>query len=221
MMFSMRRPSTVWLLLGLVLMFSHSVAVNAQPAASHTSRRNTFTSPDGAFRFEYPASLVWCERSPHQSDGWVQESCAGFTPVCSAVSCQATATVACVAYPAGRIGEGTNFDAAAFSANELEGKTTEAECLKVTEPPPQVGTSRTQTVNGVRFNVTHVDGVATGNLLDGYVYRAFHRNKCYELDIRIAYSNAAYADPGVMKQFDYETVRRSLKQVLNTFKFLK
>jgi hypothetical protein len=126
-----------------------------------------------------------------------------------------------VAYPAHHIKKGTNFQAAAFSVTPLKEATTETECLKVVEPPPHVGESRNEIVNGVKFKVTEIDGVATGNLIDGYVYRSFHRNKCYELDIRIAFSNPAYADPGTMKNFDFEAVHRRLQSVLHTFEFTK
>jgi len=117
--------------------------------------------------------------------------------------------------------KGTNFQAAAFSVSEIRAATTQAECLKMEEPPPHVGGARKETVNGVTFTVMETDGVATGNLIDGYVYRSFHRNKCYELDVRIAFSNPAYADLGTMKNFDLEMVHRRLKQVLDTFKFVE
>ena len=78
-----------------------------------------------------------------------------------------------------------------------------------------------ETVNGVTFTVIETDGVATGNLIDGYVYRSFNRDKCYELDVRIASSNSANADLGTMKNFDLGVVHHRLKQVLHTFKFIK
>ena len=84
-----------------------------------------------------------------------------------------------------------------------------------------IGTARTETVNGVTFNVTETDGVGAGNLMDGYVYRSFHGNRCYELDIRIAFSNVGNFDLGTVKEFDDKSVYRSLKSVLNTFQFLK
>jgi hypothetical protein len=116
--------------------------------------------------------------------------------------------------------KGTNFQAAAFSVSELKAATS-AECMRVEEPPPHVGSVRNETVNGVTFTVIETDGVATGNLIDGYVYRSFHRAKCYELDVRIAFSNPADADPGTMKNFDVEVIHHRLKKVLDTFKFVK
>ena len=184
-------------------------------------RKNDFTSTDGAFHFEYSASVVRCGRNPTQPDRWgPDESCEAFTSVCSDFSGQSDGTVTCIAYPAAEM-KSTNFQAAAFSVSEIKGATTQAECLKVEEPPPHVGSVRKETVNGVIFTVIETDGVATGNLIDGYVYRSFHRNKCYELDIRIAFSNPAYADPGTMKNFDLEMVHHRLKQVLDTFKFVE
>ncbi len=117
--------------------------------------------------------------------------------------------------------KGTSFQAAAFSVSELKAATTQAECMRVKEPPPHVGLARTEAVNGVTFTVIEIDGVAMGNLIDGYVYRGFHRGKCYELDVRIAVSNPAYADPGTIRNFDRKVVHHRLKQMLDTFKFIK
>src|SRR6266568_6317309 len=204
--------------LGLIL--TSVVILTAQEAAPR-DRKDGFASPDGTFHFEYSASLVRCSRNPNQPDRWgPDESCEAFTPVCSDFSGQSDGTVTCIAYPAEGM-KGTNFQAAAFSVSEIRGATTQAECLKMEEPPPHVGGARKETVNGVTFTVMETDGVATGNLIDGYVYRSFHRNKCYELDVRIAFSNPAYADLGTMKNFDLEMVHRRLKQVLDTFKFVE
>jgi hypothetical protein len=115
--------------------------------------------------------------------------------------------------------KGTNFQAAAFSVNELKQPKNEAECLKMQEPPPLVGKAHIEAVNGARFTVTETDGVAAGNLIEGHAYRSFHGNKCYELDIRIAFSNLANYEPGTTKSFDIRAVRRDLKQALGTFQF--
>jgi hypothetical protein len=117
--------------------------------------------------------------------------------------------------------KGSNFQAAAFSVSELKEAKSEAECVKLEEPPPQVGKSHSEILKGVRFVVTETDGVVAGNLIDGYAYRSFHKNKCYELDIRIAFSNLANGDPGTMKNFGHKAVQGQLKQVLDTFEFAK
>ncbi|HEX6505930.1 MAG TPA: hypothetical protein VF011_22045 [Terriglobales bacterium] len=215
----MNRARTAFL--SVVLVAGFWVALNDQQALPHQRRASTFASPDGAFRFEYSRSLVSCARSPNHADWWVpDDACNAFTPVCSNFSCDSSGTVACIAYPSSEM-KGTSFQAAAFSVNELKNATTETECLTVEEPPPHVGKAQNETIDGVKFTVTETDGVETGNLIDGYVYRTFHQAKCYELDIRIAYSNPAYADPGTMKDFDLNVVHRDLKRVLDTFVFLK
>jgi hypothetical protein len=204
----------------LTAMLASFVNLAGQEESPRKDRKTRFTSTDGTFYFEYPTSFARCGRNPNQPDRWgPDESCEAFIPVCSDYSGQSDGTVTCIAYPAERM-KGTHFQAAAFSVSELKAATT-AECLRVGEPPPHVGSVHKETVNGVTFTVTETDGVETGNLMDGYVYRSFHREKCYELDIRIAYSNHVYADPGTRKNFDVEVVHHPLKQVLDTFKFVK
>jgi hypothetical protein len=194
------------------------VGLSAQQDIPHETRSRTFASPEGTFRFNYPAALVSCQKRSNETV-WLPDDCNAYTPVCSNFSCDSTGTVACIAYPANEM-KGSNFEAAAFSVSELKHAGTEAECLKVDEPPPHVGQQQYETVNGVRFERTETDGVGLGNLIDGYVYRAFHKGKCYELDIRIAYWNPANADPGTVKDCDIKAVHDSLKRVLSTFKFV-
>jgi len=204
--------------LTLTFLVAFCTVLNAEEVIPQQTSMSTFTSPDGTFRFDYSSTLVACRRHPKQTDHWLPaDSCNAYTPVCANVSCDSAETVACIAYPASEM-KGTNFQAAAFAVNELRKATTEAECLNVPEPPPHVGTAQIQVVNGVAFTVVEADGVAAGNLIDAYVYRAFHQNKCYEVDIRIAYSNPADAGPGTMN-FDSATVRGRLKQILETFRF--
>lgn len=89
------------------------------------------------------------------------------------------------------------------------------------KPPPHVGSTHIKTINGANYRVTEVYGLAAGNVIGGYVYRTFHANKCYELDIRIAYSNPEQIGPGVAKNPSLEVMHRGLAKVLETFKFLR
>lgn len=205
------------LLIGFALTFSLRVVSGPQRPVAHKSADIRFVSPDGAFAFTYPSSLVKCEKDPKQENWWVPGSCEAYTPVCEVASLEEDVTVACVAYPA-ETQRGTNFQAAAFSVSQLH-VTTAGECLQVTEPHP--ATSHKEKINGVTFEVFDVGGVAAGNLLDADAYRSFHQNRCYELDLRVAFSTVGAFDPGTVKEFNYEAVRRSLKSVLDTFTFLK
>jgi len=186
------------------------------PASSKPEE--SFSSPDGRFAFRYPNSLVRCERDSKQADRWIPaESCEAYIPVCSDFSGSRGTTIACVAYLADGM-KGTNFQAAAFSVNQINAITTDG-CLNIAES--NVRTLRKEQVNGVTFSVIETGGVAAGNLMDGEAYRSFHQNKCYELDISIASSNIGNYDPGTVRGFDREAVYRSLKSVLNTFQFVK
>lgn len=194
------------------------MVLSAQQDVPHETSTRTFTSPEGTFRFNYPTAMVSCHKKSDETV-WLPDDCNAYTPVCSNFSCDSTGTVACVAYPADEM-KGSNFEAAAFSVSELKQAGSESECLKVDDPPPHVGQPQDEMVNGVKFEVIETDGVAAGNLLDGYLYRAFHKGRCYELDIRIAYWNPANADPGTVKDFDIKAVHDHLKRVLGTFKFV-
>ena len=192
------------------------VSDRQQRAARKESHR--FISPDGMFAFEYPNSLIKCERDPKQSGQWIPtRSCEAYMPVCTDAASTEGATLVCIAYPAEKF-SGTNFEAAAFSVNRLDAITAEG-CLQVAEPRP--ATPHKEKVNGVTFDVFDVGGVGLGNWLAADAYRSFHQNRCYELDLRVAFTNIANFDPGTVKEFDSEAVNRSLRSVLNTFRFLK
>jgi hypothetical protein len=117
------------------------------------------------------------------------------------------------------------FEAAAFSVAEVKGAITQKECLSGS--PDWVidsrGGGKIADINHEKFKVFEVDGVGMGHILDGKVYRNFHRNTCYELSIRMTSTN-----PGVfgrpakeLTQKDRDEVSDRLKQALDSFRFLK
>ena len=206
------------LLIGLEFVFSLPVVSDPQRIVPQKSASIRLVSADRAFSFEYPNSLIKCEKDPKQENLWIPtRSCGGYVPLCADASLDQDATVACIAYPAETL-NGTNFQAAAFSVSQLH-VTTADECLQVTEPHP--ATSRKEKVNGETFDVFDVGGVALGNVSDADAYRSFHQGRCYELGVRVAFSNIANFDPGTVKEFNVNPVDRALRSVLNTFKFLK
>jgi hypothetical protein len=183
------------------------------------SRKRIYVSPDDTFRFDYPDSLVVCKRDESQSDRWIpNESCEASAPVCSDVSCDSKSTVACIAYRAVDK-KGTNFEAAAFTVSEPIDASTENQCRSVAEDFRTTPIT-TQIINGVKFSVTETDGVGTGHGMNGFVYTSFHQGKCYELNIRVASTGTGYSDPP-LRPFDFEKVHRTLKTVLDSFRFLK
>jgi|SRR5579859_3024278 len=206
------------LLIGFALTFSMLVWSDPQRHVAQKSADIRFVSPDGAFAFTYPRTLIKCEKDPKQESSWIPaRSCGGYIPVCADASLDEDATVACIAYPAETL-NGTNFQAAAFTVSQLHTATSD-ECLQVVEPHP--ATSHKETINGVTFDVFDAGGVGAGNALAADAYRSFHQNRCYELDLRVAFSNISNFDPGTVKEFDGKPVNRVLQSVLNSFKFLK
>ena len=60
--------------------------------------------------------------------------------------------------------------------------------------------------------------------MDEQVYLTFHNNKCYQLAIRTAWASVGAFDPGTINEFteaDSNEVNGRLKQLLDSFKFLK
>lgn len=137
------------LLVLIALTISQPIVSDRQQRAARRESHVRFVSPDGMFAFEYPNSLIKCERDPKQSDWWIPaRSCEAVIPPCAYASLTKDATVVCIAYPAETL-IGTNFEAAAFSVNKLDEATAE-ECLQVTEPHP--ATSHKEKVNGVTLH---------------------------------------------------------------------
>ena len=206
------------LMADIALMFLQPLDSELHGLGSKKPEEKRFTNPDGTFTFSYARSIVKCARDPKQSDWWIPaESCEAYTPVCSHFDGSGDNTIVCVSYPAATM-KGTNFEAAAFSVNRINAHTMD-ECLNIAEPT--VRTRRTEKVNGVTFTVFEIADAGLGNGSSGEAYRSFHRNMCYELDITLAFADIGDFDPGTVREFDYKTVYRSLKSVLNTFQFLK
>lgn len=195
---------------------------------SAQTKLQTFTSPDGMFQFNHSNLLLRCTEQRHEegSAGWwvPADSCEAFTPVCDDNGRQGnSSTLVCFAYPKTRFKDYPTFEAATFSVSDIKSAVTEKKCLGgepdwVIDPR---GSGKTVNINDVRFKLFETDGVATGHGLDGHVYRTFHRNRCYELSIRIA-STGSWVFGVPVKEFtrkDWNEVNGRLKQALDSFHF--
>ena len=88
--------------------------------SSATPAVKTYTSPDGVFQFQYPASLILCHEDPKQQGWWEpHQSCEAYVPVCSAGARNRRGVVACLGFQAGPAQKGTTLEAAAFSVVDL------------------------------------------------------------------------------------------------------
>lgn len=189
----------------------------------------TFTSPDRTFQFKYSSLLIRCteqRQEEGQPGSWIPEdSCQSYMPVCDDVGSQGSTTLVCFAYPKVKFKDYPTFGAAAFSVAKVKRAVTEKKCLSgspdwVVDPHRS---GKTAIINHVEFKVFGTDGVGMGHGLDGYVYRNFHRNTCYELSINMtSMSTGAFeTPPKEFTQKDYNEVNGRLKQALESFRFLK
>lgn len=189
----------------------------------------TFTSTDHAFQFHYPGLLVRCtpeSRGQGDSAWWTPaDSCEAYSPVCDESDISHPQTVVCFAFPHAELKDVPTFEAAAFTVEQVSGAKTEKECIAgssawVMYPPKN---PNTLTINRTQFHVFHTADAGMSHYLDGHVYRAFHRNTCYQLSIRIATTNGSVlAQP--VENFSAQNeakVMRQLNQALDSFRFLK
>ncbi|HYK92153.1 MAG TPA: hypothetical protein VE398_25550 [Acidobacteriota bacterium] len=177
---------------------------------------NRFTDRNGKFEFEYPASYFVCEqiRADEPTSWGPWESCRSMIPICGVPKDGGTVR-ACVALPNADY-KGTNFSGAAFSVSILETGKSERKCLGGDRGP-----LHSEAINGVKFVVSWDAGAAAGHYMESYIYRDFRDNVCYELDLNIASASIGAFDPGTVKEFDSGEVRERLRQVLDTFRFVK
>ncbi len=173
----------------------------------------TFTSPDGSFAFRYPDWLVNCKTETNNL------SCNAYMPICSGLD---ESSLACIAYPREKVPEQQTFGGAAFVVAIENDAHDEKACLQIPDlPPASWSHPHTKKINGVKFWVIHTGGVATGNTIDQQVYRTFHNGVCYELGINLSGVNPMQYDPPYPKYYDVEKVQSPLRQVLESFRFLK
>jgi hypothetical protein len=182
-------------------------------AEQSVSRRETFVSPDGVFRFSYPREYVLDTKDNADEFG------VSMFPVCND---EAVCVVSRREYYAG-----TSLQAASFQEREIRDATTTVACLK--GPPEDVPTynlpdaDQKRTIAGVVFRHGRSAEVGGGSGITSDFYRVFHKNKCYELSLSIAESSFANLDPSKVKEFtreNEERVQSDLMAILESFRFL-
>jgi len=178
---------------------------------------DTFASSDGTFQFVYPENyeLLVGDRILKATQG----KHVGI-PVCDF-----STALACVVYPI-EIPDDTKFEAAGFSVNLVPGVTVESECLAYSDP---LARSRGElqpssiVINNQEFRHAMVKRTASGHLQTADFYRAFNRQRCYELQIEVSLSE----DPAVQQHLQPVSpenarafsARESLRLILSSFSF--
>ena len=194
--------------------------------AAQSQPLQSFTSADRVFQFKYSGLLVRCIESKTQPGLWLpDDSCEAYFPVCDDAGSQGSITAVCFAYPKSRFKESPTFEAGTFSVAEVKKINTEKECL-VGSPDWVVdphGNGKTESINGVKFKVFQLSDAGMNQSLVAHVYRTVHKNRCYELSIRMAMASSGAFDPGTIKEFtkkDWNEVDGHLRESLKSFRFL-
>lgn len=188
----------------------------------HAQTLRTFSSPDGLFRFKYPAILVDC--MPSLTGDEVPTStlsaCTSHARMCDD-GVGIGNTIACFGYPKERFKDKPTFIAATFFVAEIDNARTEKICLEGSQYWKVAGST---TINGVSF-IVFESGEKNwfGGSQVGPTFRAFHDGKCFELGLRIATEHGRHAPeaPNRFTTQDDDEVKSLLKQALDSFRFTK
>ena len=149
--------------------------------------------------------------------------------------CEEDALV-CVIYPDKQL-EDTNLSAVSFQVREIHRDQMMTPDVCATPYPitpytveeaskwPEFQVSAkhpTEMIGGVRFLHGGSGGVATGHWSDTEVYRAFHRERCFELSISQSGTDPSLSDPPLepITPARQKTLDRSTSQILHSFRFL-
>jgi hypothetical protein len=193
-------------------------------AQNHTGALKTFTAPDGAFSFRYWDHLIRCKWVP---EVWAPGVCSGYVPTCDELADTAgkhQTSIACFAYPKNKFTDTPAFEAATFSVEVVDEHATARSCLAGPEEEGlDVDKQGTTRIQGVSFTVFEFGDGASNQSTEVYLYRTFHKGKCYQLGINRASANPIVFDPPVtdLSDADEREVNGTLKQALKSFRFLK
>jgi hypothetical protein len=185
----------------------------------------TFTSPDGDFRFKYSSALIHCTQrptKPGEDVGWIEEACASQGDLCDD-DATSGATFVCLAYPNDKFKDKPAFVAAVFFVGLVPAATTQKSCLEGSQVW-LVNDARPTRINGISARLVHTSDAWTSGGESGEIYRVFHGDRCYELGIQEVESSTGSYDPGTFEEYtakDRAEVHAALQQPLDSFKFLK
>lgn len=75
-------------------------------------------------------------------------------------------------------------------------------------------------ISGIPFVKVARGGVATGHIYDVTTYRTPNAEACYEVTLFLHYANMGVYEPGMVSEFDEETLRSQLTGMVQSFRFL-
>jgi hypothetical protein len=201
-------------LVSLGLLLLSSVGALAQ----NPTVLGAFTSPDGAFQFSYPDNyeVLLGERILRATQG----RNLGF-PVCDF-----SKALVCVIYPIERL-DSDKFEGAGFSVDVVPVVTAESDCLGYTDRFPLPNDEHSQPspfrINGRVFQHVSIKRRMSGHAQLSDLYRAFQKDRCYELRIEVSLSDESTSPPGAssksLEEAAADSARESLKLILSSVIF--
>jgi len=193
------------------------------PVFGQTAQKtSTFTNSDDAFHFVYPADFQVCTQAK------IEPCNQSFIPVCEPDS------FVCVVYPAEQF-KNTNFGAASFQVREI---ITEDEMMTAdvcVTPYPQKNGDRVsdwpdflisaerpvELIGGVQFVHGVSGGAAANSSLSIDLYRAFHKQRCFELRVSQTGTDPHVSDPPMKTLTPAQGKRldQAMSLILHSFRF--
>ncbi len=199
------------------------VAGRAQAQAKPKGDLATLTGTDGAFQIRYPKALLECTHLDGENpDVWSREECIADIPVCDN-SGHAGDVLACLAYPVDE-SKKSELQAAAFSVSKIENLRTAKECEQkwARSNTTDVHSER---IAGMEMQAARAEQTESSHVSEQNIYRIFHGGGCYELDVNLTTAmDSAFAAEDVPRKLtpaEREEIKRSLRQALEGFRFLK
>lgn len=224
--------TTLWLLLAAVMpVDGQSPNPQSYPFAPYsaeglykgrTATPKLFTVRDGAFRFSYPNDFQVC------TQGKMDPCIHSYIPVCGQDA------FVCVVYPAQEFRD-TTFGAVSFQVREIlrERETmTPDVCVTpyprkdpggITDWPEFLISAKDpqEMIGGMQFLHGVSDGVAMSNSISVDLYRAFHKQRCFELSVSQTGSNPNVYDPPrrTLTPAQQKKVDQTMSEILHSFRF--
>lgn len=209
----------------IVMLVASGVLALATQSQRRSAHPKVFTSTNGVFQFSYPTDFQVCTAG--RMEPCINQS---YIPACEHDA------IICVVYPAKQF-EGTSFGAAAFQVREIHTKRemmTPDVCVTpyptessagVSEWPEFLISARhpAEIIGGVLFVHGIAGEVAMSHSSSEDLYRAYQRQKCYELSLNESGTNPNVSDPPMktLTHAQQRDVDESLSQILHSFRFLK
>jgi hypothetical protein len=189
-----------------------------------TSDNQRFTAPDGTFIFYYPTDFQLC------TQGKMEPCRQSFIPPCDEDA------LVCAVYPAKEFKD-TNFEAAGFQVREIIERRERMTADVCVTPYPQKGVDGIPTewaeflvsaehpaevVGGVEFVHGVKGGVATGSSISTDLYRALHKERCFELSVSEAEASPYNYDPPIktLTPAQQKRLNDTMSHILHSFRFL-